>query len=115
MVEARALEDNAHGVEQLAKLTAALPAHGQGIVTERLANVELVSACGAAIRIGRHASSFRCHLSNRYPSDWHSKLPSANSTRRSRSRPDSLAASWQDHISGQIRVSEIVTRRRRSP
>lgn len=55
MVEARALEDNAHGIEQLAELAAALFAHGQGIVTERLANVELVSTCGAAIRIGRHA------------------------------------------------------------
>ena len=100
VVEARTLEDDAHRVEQLAELAAALLAHGQGIVIERLANVELVSACGAAIRIGRHASSFRCHLSNRYSSDWHSSFPSANFTRTSDPRPDSFAASWQDHISG---------------
>ncbi len=100
MVEAGALEDNAHGVEQLAELAAALLADGQRIVTERLANIELVSTCGAAIRIGRQASSFRCYLSDSYPSDWHSKLSSANSTRRNLPRPDSLAASWQDHIFG---------------
>lgn len=54
MIEARALEDDADRVEELAERAAACFADLQRLVRKRLANVELVAALGAAIRIGGH-------------------------------------------------------------
>lgn len=54
MIEARALEDDADRVEELAERAAARFADLQRLVRKRLANVELAAALGAAIRIGGH-------------------------------------------------------------
>ena len=54
VIEARALEDDADRVEELAERAAARFADLQRLVRKRLANVKLVAALGAAIRIGGH-------------------------------------------------------------
>src|SRR5690606_33923855 len=53
-VEAATLEDDTHGVEDLAQPALALGADGQGVVAERLHRVEAVVALGAGVGIRRH-------------------------------------------------------------
>jgi 16S rRNA C967 or C1407 C5-methylase (RsmB/RsmF family) len=56
-IEARALEDDADRVEQLAQTTIALGALGQRVVDEGLDDLKAVLALSARIGVRRHGSS----------------------------------------------------------
>src|SRR5699024_11184795 len=71
-VEARSLEDHAHGVEQLSQPTTALRAVGEGVLLEGLVDVERDVAVAAPVRIGGHRASVR-----NSGNSWHSTPRSA--------------------------------------
>src|SRR5699024_12241217 len=56
-VEARSLEDHAHGVEQLSQPATALRAVGEGVLLEGLVDVERDVAVAAPVRIGGRRGS----------------------------------------------------------
>ena len=101
-VEARALEDDADGVVELAQLAAARGALGQGVVGERLHDLQRLAAGGARVLVGGHGV-----LLARVGSRWHSGWWSANDAkpgRRGQCRVGRSGGVWRNepHRGGRV-------------